>query len=348
MQLDNPLISFDIGGTWFRSALLNESFEELSFNKVPSINYTTNPNESAESLQIKLVDFLVIEIERIVRCTGLPVDTAVISLGAAINVLNGVILNSGPLWGPECKPFALLEMLNIRSPSINWHIYNDISATLMYHTLHDNQLTKKSCLLTVSSGIGMRIYDASNKKVPCCSQMGLQGEIGHLPIDFSLFGKQLEMECDCGGKNHLNAFCSGRGLDNILKKLPALIPESSIHDIESIDSLHKLRDCLRNNNTYAEEILKQIVSPIAHSILWILTIDPQLEVIFITGGLYEYLGDFYSKELISQLEYIGMYQTSEYIEDYFSSKLKFSNTVQHAGLIGAAYCLNLKDEVKVY
>lgn len=348
MKLDNPIISFDLGGTWFRSSLLNESLEISFFSKVPSINYLTNPNDSPNSLQQKLVDYIVVEVERIIKCSGSPINTVVISMGAAINAINGVVLNSGPLWGPDCKPFDLLGALNMCSLHINWNVYNDISATLMYHSVHDNNLTKRSCLITISSGIGMRIYDPSNKKIPFGSEMGLQGEIGHLPINFSLFGKKLEMECDCGGKNHLNAFCSGRGVDNIIKNLPLLVPESNMLAIENIDSLSKFKDYLLCNNTVVEDILRKIVSPIAHSILWILTVDPQIEVMFITGGLYEYLGDFYSEELIRQLEHIGMYQTSEYVEDYFRSKLIFSDTVQHAGLIGAAYCLSLKDKVKVY
>jgi len=348
MTLNNSIISFDIGGTWLRACLLDEKGEIRFHSKKPSINYLNNPSLTATILQSRLVEYIISEVGIISKSNGTQVDTVVISMGAAINGQNGMVLNSGPLWGPNCEPFDLSSSLKAFMPMISWHVYNDISASLMCHVFKHGYVNKKACLITISTGIGMRIYDPHSKSIPCGRETGLQGEIGHLPTNFNFFGKLLDLKCDCGGSNHLNAFSSGRGVENILKKISRNMIDCSGSSLKWPVTLPELKNGLDNEDQLSNQIIAMIVKPITDSILWILTIDPLIDVIFITGGLYEYLNKYYSSELMQQLEFVGLYQTSEYHPSFFKDKLLFSDSVQNAGLLGASYCWLTKEQIKVY
>lgn len=88
-----PVIVFDIGGTWFRFGLYSINNRLISSSKTKAINYLNTPHKTALELQKKYSD--------------LNLKNVSISMGAALNAHNGLILNSGPLWGPQCKPFNL-------------------------------------------------------------------------------------------------------------------------------------------------------------------------------------------------------------------------------------------------
>src|SRR6266700_3868644 len=99
---------------------------------------------------------------------------------------------------------------------------NDITASVLHYAwLYERNNLSKLMLITISTGIGCRLYDARSNTVPVDRIHGLQGEIGHLPICFEYKGHPIELQCDCGGMNHINAFCSGRGIEALIRVLAA-------------------------------------------------------------------------------------------------------------------------------
>src|SRR6478752_5577625 len=156
-ESEYPVAVFDIGGTWFRSAVLMPDGKLLHLSKLPAINYLCFPADAPQVLQARLADFLLQEVSRFSHVMGFPLLSAAISLGAALNARTGLVLNSGPLWGPDSGEFDLLAALRRRDSQTSWHLWNDITANLLYHaTASGFEQHAKISLITVSTGIGMR------------------------------------------------------------------------------------------------------------------------------------------------------------------------------------------------
>jgi 3-dehydroquinate synthetase/predicted NBD/HSP70 family sugar kinase len=341
---DGSVVVFDIGGTWFRSAILLKTGGLGCIGRQPAINYINTPHRATSELQRALVRYLVDKTRELgAHCAqGAPV-TASISLGAAMNAHNGFVFNSGPLWGPRCEPFDLLAELRASEPAVHWILINDVSAALLSHAAADREFTRRMALVTVSTGIACRIYDRQTGDIPVDSVYGLQGEIGHLPISFVFDGEALELTCDCGGKNHLNAFCSGRGIDALVLMLEQRHPEKfqrsalkhSMERSAELRPVEHLRKALDEGDPLAAALLEAITRPLASMLLTMLTVDPQIEKIHLTGGVARTLGLAYTDCLRRQMELIGLYQISSHDPHYFATLIQSDQHDDHAGLIGA-------------
>lgn len=333
---------FDIGGTWFRSGVYAANSDLTQLSKAPAYSYKNTPYDKVLELQLKLVDYLVEQV-RSYQSKSINIQGASISMGAALNGHTGEILNSGPLWGPECEPFDLLGQLQKQMPEIDWLIINDVSAALLRH-VNDTEYkkAKRTNLITVSSGIACRTYDQKDQYVPL-NEDGIQGEIGHIPIHFSLFGEIITENCDCGGANHLNAFVSGRGITKILHRLSASetspIKDSrlfnQLHDLKEADLNKAFFDLLNIGDPEAVKILDQVTFPLAEMIINTLTIDAEIEKIIMTGGVVHAAEGHYMKSLLTNLEKIGLYQNSNPIT-FFKKTVKLGVNDDNSGLIGAA------------
>ena len=198
-------------------------------------------------------------------------------------------------------------------------------------------------LLTVSTGIGCRIYDTRLRSVPVDRVHGLQGEIGHLPVHF-MYGKEhIELNCDCGGANHINAFCSGRGIEVLIRRLATGCKEeisgSALSEISSSESggqiFQLFANALSQRDQFALRILDAVTWPVANVLLSALTIDPQIEAIILTGGVINALRDQYLNSLVKNLHDLGMYQVTSSDPDYFSRRIRMNITDDYSGLIGA-------------
>jgi predicted NBD/HSP70 family sugar kinase len=333
---------FDIGGTWFRSGVYSKISGLAYLSKAPAFNYKNTPYNKVIELQLKLVDYLVQQVQSF-QNKDIGIHGASISMGAALNGRTGEILNSGPLWGPECEPFDLLGQLQKQMPEVDWLVINDVSAALLRH-IKDPEYkgAKRVNLITISSGIACRTYDQKGRYVPL-NEDGIQGEIGHIPIHFSLFGETITENCDCGGINHLNAFVSGRGIAKILRRLLAS-EKSPIKDSRLYSQLHELEeaglnkaffDMLNKGDPEAIKVLDQVTFPIAEMIINTLTIDAEIEKIIMTGGVVHASEEHYMKSLLTNLEKIGLYQNSD-PTTFFKKTVKLGVNDDNSGLLGAA------------
>jgi 2-epi-5-epi-valiolone 7-kinase len=338
-------IVFDIGGTWFRSGILTPQNTLKEVSKQPAINYKNNPEKAIHQLQAALIDYLLETVSRLKAANpNKEAGLVGVSLGAALNAHTGFVLNSGPLWGPTCLPFDLLSALRERESRVRWVVVNDITAALMRH-LSDPEYRAFSrvMLLTVSTGIGCRIYDTRLRSVPVDRVHGLQGEIGHLPVHFMYGREHIELACDCGGANHINAFCSGRGIEVLIRRLATICKEeisgSALSEVGSSESGGRIfqlfAGALSQGDLFALRILDAVTRPVANVLLNALTIDPQIEVIILTGGVISALSDQYLNSLVKNLHDLGMYQVTSSDPDYFSRRIRMNIADDHSGLIGA-------------
>jgi 2-epi-5-epi-valiolone 7-kinase len=344
--VQTEVIAFDIGGTWFRSGLAIAKNELVSVTRRPAINYTNTAYREISDLQTALVDYLVVEANRL-RSEHASQGTRLvgISMGACINAHSGRVLNSGPLWGVDCVPFDLLAALRTRAPHFDWVIINDITAALLRHKDEPTYAdAPRMTLITVSTGIGCRTYDARLHTVPVDPVHGVQGEIGHIPISFSYREQPIILTCDCGALNHVNAFCSGRGIASLIPLLSAkytddfhnsLLSELS-QGLPGRVSVEDLVIAVHNLDSFALSILDAVTFPLAHIIVNLLTIDPEVEYVLFVGGVVNSFGSQYLESLLHRLDSIGLYQVTLYDPEFFKRRIRFGFLDDSSGLIGAA------------
>ncbi|MEV5901411.1 ROK family protein [Streptomyces sp. NPDC052127] len=331
----------DIGGTWFRSALREPDGTLSQLAKQPSVNYLNHPHLSQTQLRQRLIDYIIQKARELtLQDTGYPRRVS-ISMGAAVNSHTGVILNAGPLWGPASEPFDLRGALTRVGSDVQWSVINDVTALAAYFAYKPQyQRFKKICVLTVSTGIASRTIEIASRRVPVHPTRGIQGEIGHIPIDFHVGGSSLDLPCDCGSQSHLNAYCSGRGIPRVMARLAPLLGQQQWHS----PAMHRdpalwarlLRRGLEDRQPTAGLLLDAVVRPIAQSIISLLSVDPEVNQVVVTGGVPRSLGQFYKTALIRSLTSLGLYMISDETPDYFSGMVDFAETEAEAGLYGAA------------
>ncbi|MER6561844.1 ROK family protein [Streptomyces sp. NPDC001027] len=331
----------DIGGTWFRSGVRNADGSLSDVTRVPAVNYLNHPGLSQAQLRQRLVDYVLGEAHRLGGGSAnapLPVG---ISVGAAVNGHTGVILGSGPLWGPGSESFDLTEALSEARDDVQWSVVNDVTALAAYFASRPAyRHAKKISVFTISTGIACRTIDVANRRVPLHPQLGVQGEIGHIPIDFHAAGRVLDLQCDCGGPSHLNAYCSGRGIPRVMAGLasalerPQWLDPALLQD-PSLWAALLLKD-LAASDPAATELLHSVVKPVAQSIVSLLTVDPEVTRIVVTGGVSQSLGRAYQDAVHHALEKLGMYMITDADPQYFRTTVEFAGVDDSAGLLGAA------------
>lgn len=343
---DTPV--FDIGGTWFRTGLLRAGGTLTDVTRVPALSFRNRPDLDAPALQAALVRHLVEEVRRL---CGPPVAGrarhAGISMGAALDGRNGFVWNSGPLWGPTSRPFDLGAALAAADPGTRWVVVNDITAALLWHVARDTAGEGRTTLVTVSTGIGCRTWDARRRLIPLDPVCGLQGEIGHLPVAFRLGARLLDRDCDCGGPNHLNAFCSGVGIAALLPLLArefagdyAASPRASAAG--EAPGLRELGESAGAGEPFARRALAAFTRPLAEMLLHLFTLDPENERVLVTGGVVHGLAPHYLDALLDQLEGIGLYQVSAREPEFFRRRLQAGQADDQAGLLGAGLAAGLE------
>lgn len=339
------IITFDIGGTWFRSGLFTDKQELLDYRKDIAINFKNNPDSSSRELQTALCDFIIRRCLEIKTEFGnKKISNVSISMGAALNGNNGIIYNSGPLWGKDSEEYDLATALSSRIKELDFHVINDVTAALYANIdRFDNEYSKRIALITVSSGIAMRVYDKDKSIVSINEITGLQGEIGHIPIKFMFRDEAVSLNCDCGNLNHLNAFCSGRGIIKLIKELKQKYPEDfktstlSKVDFSNADSIfNAFVKSLEVADIISNEILCSITDAIIEVLVCALVVDPEISKIIITGGVTKTLHRYFIDSLNKSFHKVGMYQVSNRFPNFLSDMWIVSEDNDVDGMIGSA------------
>jgi predicted NBD/HSP70 family sugar kinase len=340
---------FDIGGTWFRTGIVNRKGTLSNTFRCPAAHYLDGSGRGPAELQADLVQFLVESVARSRRETDHTISLASISMGAALNSHSGLVYNSGPLWGPACPPFDFLGALRIADPATQWLLFNDITAALAGCSEEFiTESVRKLLLITVSTGVGCRLLDVKSARVPVDLDFGLQGEIGHLPVEVKVRGISLNRICDCGGVGHLNAYSSGRGIVNVITSLakdyPELVAGSLLADARQAVGEFRadqqrvqemFSTALRAKDELAYEILLACTKPVADILRVALTIDPEIDRIVLTGGLVNSLGEIYFEALAEAFRSGGMYIVLDRDEEFLRKRLRLAQLSDTIGLNGA-------------
>ncbi|WP_394847106.1 ROK family protein [Pendulispora brunnea] len=305
-----PIAVVDVGGTYLRSAQWcpGEPLRDLRESISPSVH--RNPGVKVAELRQRLVREI---------CDSVPQDVHVagVSFGAALDHRNSTVYASAPLWGPLVDRYDLAGALSTHRPDVEWTVVNDVTAALLHvesTALCEN--ARKVLLVTISTGIACRIIDRRTGAIPV-DELGLQGEIGHLPASATLAGSPAVLLCDCGQPNHVSAFSSGPGIRRLADLLERRSPERwnasllSVHVSHGIPFERAFRAALDASDALAGELLETATSPIATILRTALCVDPEMDIVALAGGVANALSEHYVRAVLGQLERQSLYLTSE-------------------------------------
>jgi predicted NBD/HSP70 family sugar kinase len=350
-RADTAVAVFDLGGTWFRWGRYTPARGLFECQRLPAVNHLSHPQLSAADLQAALADFILKRVRESRDAEHGGIRAVGVSIGAPVNAHNMTVLGSGPLWGPSAAPFRLREHLLEAMPELQWHVINDVTALLMPY-MQDEAPYLKTMLVTVSSGIGSRLYDHRARCIPYDGGFGVQGEIGHLTCSFELDGRLIDRRCECGGWNHVNAFASGRGIAATLRELPSLAvgygylcggPPDRWQAADDGYRLGIFQAAVERAEPAAIQLLEAFVRPLARTLAVALTLDPQIDRIIVTGGVAHGLGRQYREALERTFLREGIYQITAHDAHYLTRRLQWQDTDDFAGLRGAGIYISRID-----
>lgn len=342
----DEIITFDIGGTSFRSALLTREGRLTDVQRIPSINCRSMPGKSAVEVVDEIAAYIAMTAKSFWHSPALEGrrPAIAISLGAALNAHTGKVHGSGPIFGDESTAFDLGRAMSLHLNEDNITILNDVTASLIAHSrLPGFRNARRLALITVSTGIASRILNCSVPHVPVDPILGTQGEIGHHRVAFSLEGRSFSLKCDCGGVDHMSAFASGRGIERVLNRAREIFPEEfRTSDLNNGDpgsdiSLNVLADGLANGDALSQKLLKAVTAPIAEAIKWHFMLDPEIDKLILTGGVCFLLRDFYLSSILENLSASKFYPLTSDGESFWADRITLGPLSDDAGLIGAAY-----------
>jgi 3-dehydroquinate synthetase/predicted NBD/HSP70 family sugar kinase len=342
----DEIVTFDLGGTSFRSARLTREGYLADVQRLPSINYRSLPGSSAAAI----VEEIAAYIARVVQSfsnSQMPTSqhsAIAISMGAALNAHTGTILGSGPILGESGTAFDLKHAIRRCLPDANVTIVNDVTASLIAHaSLPRFRHARQLALITVSTGIAARKLNCSIPHVPVDPVLGTQGEIGHHRIAFSLAGHRLSLRCDCGGVDHLNAFASGNGIKRVLAQVREIFPQEfrASHLYRSDPTadavMYALVEGLVKEDALCQKLLMAVTAPVAEAIKWHFMLDPEIDKLILTGGVCFLLQDYYRSAILEHLKALEFYPLTSDTAAFWADRVVLGPRSDDVGLIGAAY-----------
>jgi len=282
-------LCFDVGGTRVRYAVLRPGSAAVA------VDETETPRGTVDDFEA-LLDLLADVAER--ASEQADVAAVGLSLAVAMDHVTGALLGSGPLWGGQHpRQDSLISDLARRTPGLDWVVLNDVTAQAIGTCLlpEASGLSKLS-VLNIGTGIALRSIRPDGFKVDVASS-GLQGEVGHLASFMSLSGQPLHEVCDCGAQDHLSAFSSGAAMSRIMARLDrTLYPFLDV----AAEPLTAFGEAVRLGDPAAKALLGEFTAPVAHQVSQVFAIDPEVERVFLAGGVVDTFGDAYVESVTAR------------------------------------------------
>jgi predicted NBD/HSP70 family sugar kinase len=182
-------------------------------------------------------------------------------------------------------------------------LLNDVSAAAWYFLSVER--ANRFMVVTVSSGIGSKIADRRHPD-RVLDRWVHAGEIGHVVVD----DDRDAPICDCGGRGHLGAISSGRGTENLARRMAQLDADSFARSL-SATSFGATQDHLTNEehlvpaalagDAWAWKVVREAQAPLA-GVLATTIVAASLEKVLIIGGFAASIGDPYITSLCDAVQ----------------------------------------------
>ncbi|OQW92888.1 MAG: hypothetical protein BWK78_00180 [Thiotrichaceae bacterium IS1] len=202
----NTICVIDIGGTNFRCGVYSSGKVEVIEKRLTPNYYTVNEEVA---LKREIVNMIISSFKKVNHIY--PVNSLAVCFPGPVTD-SGDVLGSSVIFGKTlATPFPLKnnleEALGEDDDIVDILVTNDLTASAWRYS----DRYRSFCIITVSSGIGNKIFSDGRVLV---GESGIHGEIGHYSADLN----DLSIPCSCGwGKNHIGMISSGRGVEIIGK-----------------------------------------------------------------------------------------------------------------------------------
>ncbi|MYS89714.1 MULTISPECIES: ROK family protein [Streptomyces] len=294
----------DLGGTTLRIGRITEgAASAAAVRRVPTEGLGRYRELPAQALQDRVVDQLTRELEAYLGSPGGEGASAVGVSFAGPMTKDGTVLAGPTLWGGAAAPLPLADILN-RRLGVPVVVANDITAAAWRYAAAEPD---PFCLITVSSGIGHKVFRNGEVLV---SDSGHGGEIGHWRVDPG----EDAVPCECGGRGHLGGMASGRGVLLAARRAAAGDPDgfgrSALAEPAGGDPAgitnEDLARAVRADDAFATQVLRSCLVPLALAVNCIFTAIGVRRYLFI-GGFAVAVGHRFVTLLGEELTKLGCF-----------------------------------------
>jgi predicted NBD/HSP70 family sugar kinase len=327
--LVSTALLFDLGGTHLRCACLNREHELTNFTQERIRSF--REGVSASAIWNELLDRIV---SYVANSANLVEDGAPLAISFPGPLQeNGRIVNAPTVTGSDEQVPDIRAELSQRTGR-NVYLLNDVSAAALYLALQSPW--DRFMVITISSGIGSKICHRSSGKLTLFDRGPYAGEIGHLSVDDS----ETAPVCDCGGKGHLGAIASGRGIERLARR--QALADSFAFSLslchiefdataETLSNEEHLVPSIRRRDPWALNVLEQACGPLSR-VINALVLALGLQGIFVIGGFASSIGPIYAEVIYGLLRLRNDYSPLVFSPDM----IKLGDLGEHACLRGAA------------
>ena len=236
----SPYLVFDIGGSRLRAGVYDPEADTIAEARyATTVSRWTTPDEGGDLILRRLGEDLV-ELAGQLDIGGTP-STVCAAVPGPVARDGRVLALPTILGGPEQPAFDALSCFQDAWPGSAVLVVNDVTAAGFALKRCDDE---DFCVMTVSSGIGLKVFVGGQ---PVVGNQGRGGEIGHLVVDTSSDANP----CECGGRGHLGAVSSGRGVVQSIRRQArkdregfgrSSLSKVAIEDISEYDVANAFRD----------------------------------------------------------------------------------------------------------
>lgn len=298
----------DLGGTTLRLGRTTDgALDAASVRRIPTEGIDRHRALPPQALQDRVVDQLAGELEQYLRSPhGAHADAVGVSFAGPLTK-DGTVLAGPTLWGGAAAPLPIRDILARRLP-VPVVVANDITAAAWRYAATE---TDPFCLITVSSGIGHKVFRHGEVLV---DDAGHGGEIGHWRVD----PREDAVPCECGGRGHLGGIASGRGVLLAARRAAADDPRGFAASALAVPAAHHpsgitnqaLARAVRAGDPFATEVLSACLLPLAQAVNCVFTAIGIRRYLFI-GGFATAVGPHFIRLLGDQLTRLGCFGIDE-------------------------------------
>lgn len=300
--MGDRFVVMDVGGTTLRTACYLPGDRLEAIRRTPTDGIARHPGVAADDLQPRVIDQIAAEAEHVLRGSG----AAALAIAFAGPVTDaGVVLGAPTVWGAGGGRVPLADLLRDRL-GVPVVVVNDLTAAVWRYV--DSPGEPPFCLITVSSGIGNKVFWGGRVLL----DDGHGGELGH----WTWRTDSDAPPCDCGGRGHLGAIASGRGV--LAAARTAGLADPSAYAASALASAcprpqqltnEALTAAVRAGDPFATGVLRTGLRPLAAAITSVFCAIG-VRRFRIIGGFAQAIGDRYRLLLTDGLHEAGCFGLS--------------------------------------
>ena len=326
---------FDLGGTFLRSGVAHSDgfISHRRKTRICSVAHGMKPAEIWDRILASVIEY---ESE---CASHLRTDAPVILSFPGPIGRNCAVLQAPTVAGSGVTGFDLPAAIRAATRR-QVFVLNDVSAAAW--KIAETARVQRFAVVTVSSGIGSKVYDRCHAS-GVLDQPPYAGEIGHVVVDDSTDAPI----CDCGGKGHLGAIASARGIERIVRARAEADYRAFARSLlftrfggsaaELTNESH-IVPALLARDPWTSSIVYECTRHLVRSLLTV-TMAAGLEKVYFIGGFPNALGSRYLEMVRSLAQDLSRYQiAAEYLDGLFEAAL----TDQETCLEGCAAFLRAK------